>query len=187
MPFEVNKVKFGPGTLYAAPVGTVEPVDLTTAWATVAPAWTALGYTDEGHTFTYSPSFDPVEVAEALLRIRSVQTGLEAGLEFALAEMTAKNLQYAFNGGTIVTATGITTFEPPAATDQAVRLAIGWESDKDPDTGLVTERWVYRKCLQTGDVAIARQKAPNKATIPMNLTLEEVTGKKPFKRVSNET
>lgn len=169
-----TKIRVGPGILYIAPVGSTEPVDLTTAWAA---AWVPLGYTEEGHAFSASPSFEPVEVAEEIDPIRYEPTGREMGVEFAAAEMTALNLSRAMNGGTVTTGTGIVTFEPPTPGFE-VRVALGWESvDKK-------ERWVWRRCLQTGDVEIARRKAPDKATIPMSFMLEIVAGgAKPFKAI----
>lgn len=166
-----TKIRVGPGRLLVAAVGSTEPADLTTPWAV---AWTDLGYTDEGHSFTASPSFEPVEVAEEIDPIRYEATGREMRVEFALAELTAANLAKALNGGDVVTGTGIVTFEPPDPGDE-VRVALGWES-KDGK-----ERWVWRKCLQTGDIEIARRKAPDKALIPCSFMCEIVAGgAKPF-------
>lgn len=173
-----TKVRVGPGILKVAPVGTAEPADLTTAWGV---AWVDLGYTEEGHTFSMSPSFEPVEVAEEIDPIRYEPGGREMSVEFALAEITALNLSRALNGGTLTTsgagAAQITTFEPPNPGAE-VRLALGWEAlDK-------SERWIWRRCLQTGDVEIARRKAPDKATIPASFMLEIVAGGlKPFKAI----
>lgn len=169
-----TKIRVGPGILKIAPVGSTEPVDLTTAWAA---AWVDLGYTEEGHAFSASPSFEPVEVAEEIDPIRYEPTGREMSVEFAAAEMTALNLSRAMNGGTVTTGTGIVTYEPPSPGAE-VRVALGWESlDKK-------ERWIWRRCLQTGDVEIARRKAPDKATIPMSFMLEIVAGGvKPFKAI----
>ena len=251
-----ENVKLGPGLIYLAPVGTPEPVDLVTPWATVSPLWTPLGYTDEGSASKYTISSDTVEVAEELLPIRSEVTGVDVSLAFAAAEITAKNLSRALNGGTIVTqatligtativaatdvitssvahslaigdkvvfgtmtggapivagtvyyvltvpssttltisatlggivlpitvdgsslsiskALGVVKFEPPAPGTE-VRTAIGWESQDH------FERWVWRKCLNTGDVEISRKKAPDKSTIPMEFHSEVVTNQKPF-------
>jgi hypothetical protein len=125
MPGNASKVRVGPGWLKIAPLATVEPVDLTAAWNV---AWVDLGYTSEGSTFTFTPSFEAIEVAEELTPISYEKTSQEVQLAFEAAEMTAKNLQYAFNGGTITTGTGIVTFEPPAVDAAAVRVMIGWES-----------------------------------------------------------
>lgn len=173
-----TQVRVGPGTLYIAPVGTAEPADLTTA---LNAAWLDLGYTAEGHSFTASPSFDPVEVAEEVDPVSYEMTGREMRVEFALAQITAKRLSYALNGGTITVGTGIVTFDPPTPGTET-RVALLWESlDKK-------ERWVWRKCLQTGDVEIARRKAPDNATIPCSFMCEIVAGGlKPFKAIFDNT
>lgn len=165
-------VRVGVGKLYFAEVGATEPVDFTSAWSA---AWIPVGYTDEGHSFTQTPSYDDVTVAEELIPIRSVKTALDMTLEFAAAEITAVNIQKAFNGGTITTGTGFVTFTPPAASAADTRVAIGWESDDN------TERWVFRKCVQTGGSEITRRKGADKATIPMSFKLEVVDGSAPFK------
>lgn len=253
-------VKVGPGVLKIAAVGSAEPADLVAEWDA---AWTDLGYTDEGHAFSSEVSMEAVEVAEELLPILNVTTGIAMTISFALAEMTAQNLSYALNGGevtgderfvvdangdpvtvainattdtftttvnhdlqvddpvkfgTITTTTGVTAgttyyvinktsktfqvsatvggaslamtsdgsaltvaeqsgiviFEPPDAGDEQ-RVALGWEADDG------SERWVWRKCVQTGNVEVARRKAPAKATIPCEFALEIVAGGvKPF-------
>lgn len=171
-----TKVRVGPGKLKIAPVGATEPTDLSTAWDA---AWVDLGYTAEGHSFAATPTFEPVDVAEELDPIRYEATGREMRVEFALAEVTATNLSRALNGGTLVTsgtgAAQIVTFEPPDPGEET-RVALGWES-LDGE-----ERWVWRKCLQTGDIEVARRKAPEKATVPCAFMLETVAGGgKPFK------
>jgi len=167
-----SDVKVGPGLLYIAPAETTPPVDLTTPWAV---AWVPLGYTEEGHAFTHTPNFEGIEVAEEKLPIRYEETGATEQLEFAAAEITARNFQIALNGGTLTTGTGIVTFEPPAADAIATRVAIGWESQDH------TERWVWKRCLQTGAVEVGRRKAPAKATIPMAFQVElPLAGGLPF-------
>lgn len=166
-----TKIRVGPGRLLVAAVGAAEPADLTTPWGV---PWTDLGYTDEGHSFAASPSFEPVEVAEEIDPIRYEPTGREMRVEFALAEMTAQNLSYALNGGDVTSGTGIVTFEPPDPGEE-IRVALGWEARDGK------ERWVWRKCLQTGDIEIARRKAPDKALIPCSFMCEIVAGgAKPF-------
>lgn len=168
-----TNVKVGPGRLWFAPVGTTEPVDLSTA---PDAAWVPVGYTNEGSSFSASINTEGVEVAEEIDMISYEVTGREMTVEFAMAEVTAGNVSKAFNGGTITTGTGIVTFEPPEPGDE-VRVAILWESQDGE------ERWVFRKALQSGDVNIQRQKAPNKATIPVSFRLEKPNGATPFKAI----
>jgi hypothetical protein len=153
-----TNVRVGPGWLYIAPLGTVEPTDLTTAWDA---DWVPVGYTQEGSTVGFDQTFEDIDVEEEYDSIDTLQTKRIITVSFNAAEMTATNLQRAFNGGTIETAGGEVTFEPPDAGD-VTRVALGWESDDS------LERWIFRRCVQTGSPEINRQKAPNYSTI--NLT-----------------
>lgn len=178
MPLDGSKVKVGPGYLYGhLTVGAPEPVDLTTPWTTVDPGYFQFGYTDGGHQVNINPKFDAIAVEEELTPVRYEENLREIGMDFALAEMTARNLQIVHNGGTIVTGTGIVTFEPPV-TGQVTRIVIGWQSLDNE------ERWVFRKCVQTGSIGIARKKSPNKATLPASFMCETPSGAvRPYKAI----
>ncbi len=175
-----NKVKVGAGLLYIGPVGVAEPTDLTTPWATVDARWVPIGYTDTGHEFSSQPAFEAIEVAEELSPIRYEQSNTNETVTFAAAELTVTNLTYAFNGGTVTTLSGaVVKYEPPAI-GSATRAALGWASDDG------TERWVFRKCVQAGNVQIARRKSPQKALIAMEFRLEVVgSGVRPWTNVIN--
>jgi hypothetical protein len=153
-----TNVRVGPGKLYIAPVGSDEPDDLDGDWHV---DWVELGYTDEGSTFTFNNTFEDVTVEEELDPIMTLQTARTVQVSFAAAEMTAANLSIALNGGTIDTALGVVTFEPPSVGEYE-HVAIGWEADD----GL--ERWIFRKCVQVGNATISRRGGTNKATIPMD-------------------
>jgi hypothetical protein len=163
-------IALGPGRLYIAPLGSVEPVDLTTAWASVDAGWVLLGYTDAGSEFDYSLSTDPVNVAEELDPLQVTTTGRAASVKFALAELTATNLKRASNGGTIGSLAGgaAVYFEPPALGTE-VRTMLGFEAEDH------TERWIYRQCFQTGNATITRAKGASNATISTEFTLEKPT------------
>lgn len=163
-------VRVGPGNLLIAPLASVEPTDLTTPWDD---AWVGLGYTNEGSNFVFDQTFEDVTVAEELEPIRVLQTARNITLNFALAELTAANMQRAFNGGEVTTAAGVVTFEPPDAGDYT-EVMIGWESAD----GL--ERWVFRQCIQVGSVDIARRRAPDKATLPMSFRCTKPAGEASF-------
>lgn len=169
-------IKFGPGRIYFGPEGTTEPTDLTTA---LNASWLPAGYTDNGHVFNFQPSFENIEVAETLLPMFKVETGQQASVEFALAELTAKNFQRALNGATITAsgtgATSVDKVEPLAFGVTKTRVAILWEADDK------SERWVWRRCLQTGAIAVNRQRGASKATIPASFELEQpANGSVPF-------
>lgn len=167
-------IALGPGYLFAAVLGTTEVTDLATAWATVSANWIALGYTDDGSEFTYETSSENVEVAEELDPVKTALTGRNLKVAFALAEITASNLKRAMNGGTITTGAGFVTFEPPALGEE-VRLMLGFQSED------LTERWIYRQCLQTGNLGMARKKGAAKTTISCEFSLEKPVSLPPFK------
>ena len=50
------------------------------------------------------------------------------------------------------------------------RVALLWAADD------ASERWVFRKVVQTGAIAIARQRGAAKATIPVTFSLEQPSG-----------
>lgn len=163
-------VRVGPGVLRIAPLGTAEPTDLTTAWDA---AWVELGYTEEGSNFVFDNTFEDVNVAEEYEPIDILQTARSIAVNFTAAELTATNLQRAFNGGDVTTALGEVTFEPPEAGDYTP-VMLGWESDD------AMERWVFRRCIQVGSVDIGRKKAPAKAAVPMSFRATKPAGAKPF-------
>lgn len=169
-------IHYGPGKLYVAPEGSTEPTDLSTA---LNAAWVRAGYTDNGHVFTRTPSYENIEVAESLLPMAKVSTGIEETVEFAYAEILAGNLQTVLNGATVTAsgtgATAIDKIEPLAFGATETRVALLWEADD------ASERWVWRRCLQTGAMAINRQRGAAKATIPATFSLEPpLNGAKPW-------
>jgi hypothetical protein len=151
-------VRVGPGRLYIAPLGTDEPTDLTADWHA---SWVAIGYTEEGSNFVFDNTFEDVVVAEELEPVRILQTARNININFQVAELTAANMQHAFNGGDVSTAGGVVTFTPPPA-GEFTEAMIGWEADD----GL--ERWVFRQVIQVGSVDIPRRRAPDKSHIPMS-------------------
>jgi hypothetical protein len=176
MPGDPLAVRIGPGTLYIAPLGATEPAELTTAWDA---AWVELGYTDEGSSFVFDNTFEDVMVAEELEPVEILQTARQITVNFAAAELTATNIQRAFNGGTITTNLGEVTFEPPDAGDYTP-VMVGWEADD----GL--ERWVFRRCIQVGSVEIARRRAPDKSTVPMSFRCTKPAGEASFVFIHDE-
>ncbi|MGV9779853.1 phage tail tube protein [Streptosporangium sp. NPDC003464] len=167
-------IALGPGILYIAVLATPEPADLVTAWSSVSANWLQLGYTDEGSTFNYSVNSETVEVAEELDPVRYALTSRELSVEFALAEITATNLKRALNGGTITTpGAGLVKFEPPLLGEE-VRTMLGWEAEDH------TERWVYRQCLQVGNIGVQRRKGSAKATLGCEFRVEKPASGTPF-------
>lgn len=166
----------GPGKLYGGALGTVEPTDLTTPWSSVDPGWFAFGYTEAGSEFDQQLATTPIKVAEELDTILNTPSDRTSSLAFALAQMTATNLEAALNGGTITNGAGIITFEPPDLGEE-VRLMLGFESEDG------TERWVYRQAIMNGQMKITRAKAAM-APIACTFMLEKpLTGLRLWKAI----
>lgn len=166
--FNAAAVRFGkPGKLYIAPLGTTEPATVTAAWPA---GWVPLGYTDEGSAFNYEISTDNVEVAEELDVLARVTTGRDASVEFAMAEITYRNLTIAFNGGIIVGDGTQWSFEPPDLGNET-RVMIGW--DAMPTVASNDLRVLFRQCLQGGSLGLENRKGATKSTIAANFQLEK--------------
>jgi hypothetical protein len=162
-----------PGKLYIAPLGTAEPATETAVWPA---GWVPLGYTDEGSAFNYEISTDNVEVAEELDILARVTTGRDASIEFALAEITYRNLTIAFNGGIVAGDGTAWTFEPPDLGNET-RTMIGW--DALPTVASNDLRMIFRQCLQGGSLGLENRKGATKSTIAANFQLEKPSsGKK---------
>jgi hypothetical protein len=172
-----NQVGLGPGTLKVAPLLSAEPADLVTAWPA---AWSDIGYTFDGTEVSYQLNTAPVEVAEELDPLFVVPTGRVIQVKFIAAQMTALNLQRAYNGGTITTGSGYVYFDPPAA-GVPTRYMFGWESDDH------LERWIFRQCLNGGTSSTARKKGADKAGIGYELNLEKPAGVQPFRVILDST
>lgn len=150
-------LSIGPGTLYLAPsLATPEPTDLAAAWPA---GWFGLGYTNEGSTIKVETTYENVEVAEELDPVAILATARVITVTFALAEITATNLKRVFNGGTLTPASGCVYYDP-VVLGAEVYAMVGWQAND------AQERWIFRQAIQTGSVEIARQKSPNKATLP---------------------
>ena len=157
----VDALSLGPGTLKTALSGTPEPASLTAPWDG---GWIDLGYTFEGHTFKFTTETQEVEVAEELLPVAEVDVKQVGSVEFVSAEVTAFHLQLAQNGGTITTPSGYVTFEPPLPGTTGTRM-YAWQAQD------ATERVVWRKVRNAGDMEISRRKGGDKAGIPFELKL----------------
>lgn len=179
----VPNVLVDPGYLFVAPLASTLPTNtvvggvFTDAWPA---AWLSLGATEEGSTFTYSSTVEPISVAEYFDPISYRTTERSGSIAFNLADWTLTNYRRAVNGGvaalTATSGTGDTTLgtlEPPEPGDE-VRCMIGWESLDN------TVRLVAHQTIQGGEVSSAFQRAPDKALIPCTFQMEVPSGGKPW-------
>lgn len=172
-----------PGYLFIAPLASTVPTNtvsgsvFTDSWAA---AWISLGATEEGSTFSYSTSVEPIMVAEYFDPISYRTTERSGSIAFNLADWTLSNYRRAINGGTAALtatsgtgATTLGTLEPPTPGAE-VRCMIGWESLD------ATVRLICHQTIQGGEISSAFQRAPAKALIPCTFQMEVPTGGKPW-------
>lgn len=187
--FNANNVKIGPGTLYAAPLGTAEPISVTGAWPA---AWLPLGFTDQGSSFAFGPTVAAVEVEELFWPISQAITAYSGKLSFVLAETTRQNLALSLNAGigsaTVAASQGANAdgslWQEPPAQGSEVRVMLGWDSiplagtsSSDPFT-----RLIVRQALQVGMVTRTARKGNNKSMFAVDFALEfPKTNLQPFR------
>lgn len=189
--FDGTRIEIGPGTLYAAPIGTTEPDSVTGVWPA---GWVSLGYTDAGSTFSFQPQVAAVPVEEEVFPIRNVVTGVSATLAFALAETTQQNLLLALNAGigssVVAGTTGISATDSSIWTEMPevgteVRVMLGWDAlPKGATTGTDVKqfaRLIARQCFQTGNLSIVRRKGNNKPLYNCTFSLEKPPSVQPFR------
>lgn len=157
--------------------GTVSGSKFTDSWPS---GWVPWGVTKEGNEFSYAPSTGNVEVAEYLLPLSIVTTGVEIKWKFEVAEFTAKNYAAGLNGGSTRTVSGtggtqLTELTPPVV-GQEIRQMIGWEADDN------TERLVGMQCFQSGTLSEAHRKGTDNSTIAVEFGLEQPSIGYPFRK-----
>lgn len=171
-----SNVILGPGLLYVAPVGTTEPTNASTVLPSAN--WREVGYTEDGTTFTYEITNEPIEVEEEFDPIFYRTTGRSGTVAFQMAEVTRQNLALAVNVGAAAP-NNAASLEPPSPNSE-VRVMIALNTDDGA-------RWIWRQCLQASSIEIARKKAPDKALLPVEFRLEKPTGLQPWIVFPNAT
>jgi hypothetical protein len=174
-----NNISLGAGRLYVAPIGTAEPADASTA---LPSAWRAVGYTEDGTTIQTEISNEEIEVAEELDPVLYVTNKRTNMVSVQMAEMSRRNLALALGLGASADNDG-TYLEPPDPGDED-RFMLAWDSEDDATSG-TNIRWLFRKCLVGGTIETQRNKAPNKALLPIEINVEKPEGLKPFKVFPN--
>lgn len=159
-----SQVRWGPGKLYVAPIGTAEPTNLGAPWIN----WYRLGYTTAGTTINYALTTAQIQVAETPDPIATLVTDRNISVVFTMAEFSLRNWQLALSGGladnTVVNASAW-SYEPPVI-GQEQRVMLGWDDDTSD------RRFIFRKCFQSGSVALNAQKGASAFDIPVTFTVE---------------
>ena len=102
----VNQIIAGPAKLYAAPVGTALPTQITTSPATWPPTWASpwqpLGYTEKGVDLVFTPSIKGFTPDEEAFPVYDIFESGKADISAILWEATMENYNRALSAATFV-------------------------------------------------------------------------------------
>jgi hypothetical protein len=167
------------GWLYVAPIDTTEPSDASTA---LPSAWRAVGYTEDGWTWTNELTSEDIEVAEELEPIDTKETRRLGTLSAQLAEVTRANLALALNHTDFDAASDASALEPPELNATVNFMAV-WDALETP--GSTNIRRLFRKLKNVSNIEIAQAKAPQKSLIPVEFRVLKPTGLAAWKTFPN--
>src|SRR5258708_18169371 len=116
-----NALALGAGYLYFANLGTSLPANtvagsvFTDAWPA---GWNEIGITKTGSEFDYTINVSPIDSAEFFDPVQWVMDSREAALKMELEQISATNMKFALNGGSLsgsgARATHINSLPPPS-------------------------------------------------------------------------
>lgn len=153
-------VQLGPGAIYAAPIGTAEPVSAT---GTLDPAYIQLGYTVDGSSFEYNLTASEIEVAELFDPVFWATTKRVSTFTTALAQVSATNLNLAINNGAVAAVAGKGIAPPAVGTENRIMLVHAGQN------GSVLS---IRRVLISGSIKIDYKKSPAISSIPITANVE---------------
>jgi hypothetical protein len=164
-------IRLGAGRLWVAPLATAEPTNASTVLPSAD--WRAIGYTEDGTTISVEQNNEAIEVAEEYEPVRYVLASRSGMLRVSMAELTRRNLALAWGIGADEV-NDASVLEPPEPGDE-VAVMLVWDSNEN--AGPTNVRWLFRQGKVNGAVETQRNKAPNKALLPVEFNLEKPTGK----------
>lgn len=171
---------WGPGDLYIADFGAVEPLDTALDELPDDAVWTYLGGTNGGATFTADLKYDRMDVDQVTERVGSRLTQADYMWSTSLAELTLENLATALNGPAVVTGASSVSYEPAtgsSATQPVYRALLldGWGPNSQ------RRRVIARKVLSVEKVETAFKK-DGQSFFPVTFAGHYVSGSvKPFR------
>lgn len=151
----------GPATVYYGTFGAVEPADTAVNSTPAASAWTDVGGTDGGVTFTVDPKFTDFQVDQIVDVPGARLTSRAIMVTTVLSEATLANLALAMNTTVGATGAGFASVDPnygqfASQLPYSALIMDGWA----PATGNNNwrRRLILRKVLQTGKTELVYTK-----------------------------
>lgn len=157
MSITASNIILGPGTLYTAVFGAVEPLPAALASAPDSLVWTDVGATTDGVNMALNQDFTEIAVDQVVQRLASRKVKEEATVHTNLAEATLENLAVALNGATVASGSGWKSLEPNYATSATQPTYRAILIDGFAPGGF-RRRLIVRKVLSTANVELAYKK-----------------------------
>lgn len=164
MPSSANTTVIARAKVYLAPVGTVAPVDATTA---PGAGWIDVGYTTpDSLSFSTDPQFEEIQTAQSDFPVRRFQTSDSASLNVDLLEWSGANFKAVYGGGTVSSpAVGVYKFVPPRIGDRTETAAM-----IDVNDGTKKYRYIFPRVIQVEGVENQLSKGAQ-STLPLRLSV----------------
>ena len=110
----VGNLLMGPATIYAGATGviTAAPADSAVNTTPAASAWTDMGASNGGVSWTLTPKFSPLVADQVVDNIDDRLTSRDIMVTLTLAEMTLANMAMAINSTVGATGANFATLEP---------------------------------------------------------------------------
>lgn len=155
MAVNVSNILMGPATLYIGAQGviTAMPADSAVNTTPAASAWTDMGGTNGGATFSWDPKFTTLEVDQVVYTIDDRLTSVDVMLTTTLAEVTLANLAAALNTTVGTTGVGFATSEPNFGTNASQTPKVSLLLDGIAPGTNFRRRLYIPRAQQTGKVA----------------------------------
>lgn len=177
---DATQVIAGSGKIYVAPLGSTLPtVDASDEYPVVWPvAWEAVGYTDDGIDFSYTPTIKELTVDEETAPVGDVLTAEKAFIGAKLAEVTLANLHRAIAASTLTDhSTSLGDIKLGAGSQALQYVMVGVEGPA-PGTNK-TRLIIFQKAITTVAVAFKMQRK-DKVVFPVQWDARQISGQDLF-------
>lgn len=137
------------GTIYVANISGTSTTYPTTVRGTLAALYKEMGYaTEDGVTFSASPSVEDINAWQSATPVRRLVTARELSAAASLLQWNESTFPVAFGGGSWANDGTTYTFYPPADSDALAEFAI----IIDAEDGTRKQRWIIERANVTDAV-----------------------------------
>lgn len=177
---DATQLVAGSGVLYVAVLGTALPTfDAHGEYPVVWPAgWHAVGYTEDGIDFVYTPTVKPLHVDEETAPVLDVLTEEKAHLAAKLSEATLANLNRAISASLLTDDSTAESDINLKAGSKALNYTMVGVDCPAPGTNL-RRVIVFQKALTTAAVSLKIQRK-DKVVIPTQFEARQLSGQPLF-------